>query len=365
MRTRRALLTVASIAVVVVGTARPVAACGGLVAPNGAVHLVRTSTLAAWHRGVEHYVTSFQFAGGGAEFGSIVPLPAVPTSVERGGDWTLQRLERETSVAAPAAGAAAGTASGALAAQVILETKIDALDITVLKGGGREVGEWAQQHGFLLTPDAPEILDYYSRRSPVFLAARFDTQAAADRGQQVGDGTPVHITMPLRHPWVPLRILTLGRGGADPIDADVFLLTDWQPVTSLPPGATVVRSGAASRELLADLRSDKGMGWLPTARMWLTFVRVAGPPAALQRDITTRWPAPPPRPTTTVPPTTTTMAPPATTTAPTAPPSTLADIALARTSDNRSAVVALTVPAALLLMAVAGTLWPRLRRRWR
>ena len=32
------------------------AACGDLVAANGAVHLVRTTTLAAYHDGVEHYV---------------------------------------------------------------------------------------------------------------------------------------------------------------------------------------------------------------------------------------------------------------------------------------------------------------------
>src|SRR5205807_2703406 len=133
-------------------------ACGGLVAPNGAVRLLRTSTLAAWHAGVEHYVTSFQFSGQGSEFGSIVPLPAIPSSVVRGGDWTLQRLERE--VTPPQPFAAAGTAGGATAkdsAEVVLQTRIDALDITVLKGGGRAVGDWARQHGYLLTPDAPEI----------------------------------------------------------------------------------------------------------------------------------------------------------------------------------------------------------------
>src|SRR3954471_18119262 len=85
--------------------AAPAGACGGLVAPNGAVRLLRTTTLAAYHDGVEHYVTSFQFAGndqasaadasGPSEFGSIVPLPGIPTTVERGGAWTLQRLERE------------------------------------------------------------------------------------------------------------------------------------------------------------------------------------------------------------------------------------------------------------------------------
>ena len=40
-------------------TASAAGACGSLVAANGAVNLVRTTTLAAYHDGVEHYVTSF------------------------------------------------------------------------------------------------------------------------------------------------------------------------------------------------------------------------------------------------------------------------------------------------------------------
>src|SRR4029079_14277952 len=82
-------------------SAGPAMACAGLVTPGGNVRLVRTGTLAAYHAGVEHYITSFQFEGGGAEFGSIVPLPGIPSNVERGGDWALQRLER--GVGAPAA----------------------------------------------------------------------------------------------------------------------------------------------------------------------------------------------------------------------------------------------------------------------
>ena len=35
-------------------------ACGGLVAPNGAVRLSRATTLVAWHDGIEHYMTSFR-----------------------------------------------------------------------------------------------------------------------------------------------------------------------------------------------------------------------------------------------------------------------------------------------------------------
>src|SRR2546422_5589647 len=77
-------------------------ACAGLIGSNGAVNLGRTTTLAAYHDGVEHYVTAFQFLGGGGQFGTIIPLPGVPSKVERGGDWTLQRLVRETQPA-PAA----------------------------------------------------------------------------------------------------------------------------------------------------------------------------------------------------------------------------------------------------------------------
>ena len=53
-------------------------ACGGLVTPNGTVSLLKTTTLAAYHEGVEHYVTSFEFAGEGQEVG--VHTGSVPNS---------------------------------------------------------------------------------------------------------------------------------------------------------------------------------------------------------------------------------------------------------------------------------------------
>ncbi len=112
---------------------------------------------------------------------------------------------------------------------MILATKIDALDITVLQGGGTAVGKWATDHGFLLTPDAPEMLDFYARRSPIFMAARFDATRAARLGQNAGDGTPIMVTIPTTEPWVPLRILSLGLDAAKVVQADVFLLTDDQP----------------------------------------------------------------------------------------------------------------------------------------
>ena len=51
---------------------------------------------------------------------------------------------------AAAASAAGGGAAAASPVTVVYETRIDALDITVLKGGGRSVGDWAREHGFQL-----------------------------------------------------------------------------------------------------------------------------------------------------------------------------------------------------------------------
>jgi hypothetical protein len=116
MRARSARIATIGIATAVGGIALagPASACGGLIGENGSISLVRTTTLAAWHDGVEHYVTSFEFDGTGESVGSIVPLPGEPTNVEAAGEWTLQRLQLEVQppvefgeVAADAAGAPA------------------------------------------------------------------------------------------------------------------------------------------------------------------------------------------------------------------------------------------------------------------
>lgn len=284
VRSRPARVAI-GVAVAVVATAGPAIACGGLVGENGTIRLVRTTTLAAYHDGVERYVTSFEFTGAGEEVGSIVPLPGVPTEVERGGDWTLQRLARE--VAPPVAeDATAAAARGAEdGAEVLLEARIDALDITVLRGGGDEVGRWALDNGFLLTPDAPEVLDFYARRSPVFMAARFDAARAAALGQRAGDGTPIMVTIPTDRPWVPLRILGLGLEGSEVVEADVFLLTDGRPrLLAGGPGLSIERDEPASPALLADLRADTGMEWVPP-EMWLTYLALEAPAGRLDYDL--------------------------------------------------------------------------------
>jgi hypothetical protein len=277
-------------------------ACGGLVNSNGTVTLVRTTTMAAYHRGVEHYVTSFEFAGGKGEFGSIIPLPGIPSKVIRGGEWTLQRLVQETQPQPTGLEfTLAGAAPAADRANVILKTKIDALDIVVLEGGGTAVGNWAREHGFFLPPDAPEVLDFYAERSPIFMAVRFDASRAAEQGLDVGDGTPVHVVIPTTNPWVPLRILGLGAGADAPIEADVYLLTDLVPAilpgavapssasflegTGTSPGLVLERSEPASSTLLTDLRSDKGMSWLPRSGMWLTYLRLDARADDLRYDL--------------------------------------------------------------------------------
>jgi hypothetical protein len=284
-RLATALLGAALATILVAG---PTLACGGLIGPNGAVNLLRTTTFAGYHDGVEHYVTAFQFQGGGGAFGSITPLPGVPSSVEKGGDWTLQRLIRETDPPQEEFRFDLALGAAAPGAEVLMQVRIDALDVTVLKGGAADVGAWAIDNGFRLPPDAPEVLEFYASRSPIFLAAVFDADAAAERGQAIGDGTPVHITIPTPNPWVPIRILALGKSGGGIVEADVYLLTDRAPALLPAPtgsnGMRVDHSDQASQSLLDDLRSDQGMGWVPTSG-WLTKIAIDADAPQLSYDL--------------------------------------------------------------------------------
>jgi hypothetical protein len=294
-RSTRIAAVLTATAVLILGPATVALACGALVAPNGTVQLGRTTTLAAYHDGIEHYVTSFTFSGkASGTVGSIVPLPGVPTDVIKGGDWTLQRLVLETQPPTPRA-AFLSVAGAAEDATVLFTTKVDALDITVLEGGGTAVGNWARENGFFLPPDAPEVLDFYGRRSPIFMAVKFNLDRAREQGVLEGQGTPVHVVIPTPDPWVPLRILGLGQDPSSEIDADVYLLTDRRPAT-LPEATPVSKdsdqqgliqqlSEPASNSLLQDLRSDRGMKWLPGSGMWLTYLRVHQTAGTLTHDL--------------------------------------------------------------------------------
>ena len=116
------------------------------------------------------------------------------------------------------------------------------------------------------------------------MAAKFDATSAVAQGLKGGDGTPVHLTIPLDHPWVPLRILSTAMPDNYPVKADVFLLTDRKPELAFGDGFSIERSTPASTSLLSDLRADKGMSWVPD-RMWLTYGRVDARAADVRYDL--------------------------------------------------------------------------------
>ena len=169
---------------------------------------------------------------------------------------------------------------------MILETQIDALDITVLKGGGDEVGTWARDNGFLLTPDAPEMLDFYGHRSQIFMAARFDAARAAELGQTAGDGTPIMLTIPTDAPvGAAADPQPRASTASELVEADVFLLTDEEPnLLAGGPGLSLDRSEPADDLLLDDLRSDVGMEWVPED-MWFTYLQVEAEAGDLDYDL--------------------------------------------------------------------------------
>ena len=131
------------------------------------------------------------------------------------------------------------------------------------------------------------MLEFYAERSPIFLAAVFDADAAAERGQAVGDGTPVHVTIPTDNPWVPLRILALGKTGEERVEADGLPPQRGGPRCSPPTGdngLTLLNDEPASRSLLTDLQSDRGMEWVPNSA-WLTKVRIDASASQLAFDL--------------------------------------------------------------------------------
>src|SRR5258708_15680854 len=203
-------------------------ACGGLVAPNGAVSLSRATTLGAWNNGMERYLTPFTYQGDVTTLGWIVPLPAVPLKIEEGGAWTLQRLNLEAHPFNQFRLLHLAAAQTANSAQVLEQVKIEALNITVLRGSGQEVLNWATGNGFFLNDDTRNHLLAYAKGSPIFMAAKFDTTAARTRHQIAGDGAPILITMRTAHLWVPLEVLAIDD---QQVQADLYLLTD-QPVNT-------------------------------------------------------------------------------------------------------------------------------------
>src|SRR4029079_17702138 len=88
-------------------------------------------------------------------------------------------------------------------------------------------------------------------------------------------------------PWVPLRILGLGKSEEDVVQADAYLMTDVRPSlfpTHVFSVLNVDYDQPASDSLLDDLRSDKGMDWVPN-QAWLTKIGVNADPTELTYDL--------------------------------------------------------------------------------
>ena len=105
----------------------------------------------------------------------------------------------------------------------------------------------------------------------------------------------MHVVIPTPNPWVPLRILALGRSPQDLIQADVFLLTDRKP-EMLPQGLAPTgnpnqqgivqeRSEQASTSLMNDLRSDSRSKWIPNGPMWFTYLKIDAPASTITHDL--------------------------------------------------------------------------------
>ena len=274
----------------------PAAACGGLIAPNGAIRLERATTLVAWHDGVERYMTSFSYSGEASSFGWIVPLPAVPEKVEEGGGWTLQRLTRETHPQPQILDLRFAAAAAPKAAEVLQQVQVQALDITVLRGSGQAVLDWASENGFAIDAETRAHVIQYAKGSPVFMAAKYNADRAAKQRLNFGDGAPVLITMKIPHPWVPFEVLAAGQQ----VQADLYLLSD-KPVNTSEWRALIGASGVGTKvqgaegfslefqekmtdSLYKDLSTDKNMGWV-RKDSWLTYLTLNAPDDKVTYDL--------------------------------------------------------------------------------
>ena len=118
---------------------------------------------------------------------SIIPLPASPRP-SGGGDWTLQRLARRAAPTGPRRRRRRAAPQRCRRAPTDTHRLARRHDP---RGGGAAVADWACS-GADLTSDTPNVLDF-SRRSPYFMAAKFDATAAWSR----------RVSTRRRHPGAP------------------------------------------------------------------------------------------------------------------------------------------------------------------
>ena len=314
---RKALLAIVIGLVATVLGAGPALACGGLIGRNGSVNLVKTTTLAAWHDGVEHYVTAFKFAGAGGEFGSIIPLPDVPTSVERGGDWTLQRLVREVTPQPAFARAESCAASGAPGRRRPGPPRDPHRRPRHHRPQGRRPGGGGVGHQERLPPHPRHAGGPRLLRPPQPHLPGRPLQRRGRPGQGRGRRRRhARSTSPSRPRSRGCRCASSASASSRPsASAPTCSCSPTSGPTLLPgdsaPGLALDRPERATSRLLTDLRTDKGMEWMPES-MWLSYLKVdalpsqltydlavdatgAGQPSAIAAGYATPGPAPPAR----------------------------------------------------------------------
>ena len=136
-----------------------------------------------------------------------------------------------------------------------MKVRIDALDITVIRGGSDQVGQWASDHGFRLPPDAPEcsISTPHARRSSSPRCSMPMPPPSVGRPSAMAPGP--HHDPP--KPMVPLR--PGSRKARRSVEADVYSDGQDPALLPAPDGSTayVGHSAAASDLLLSDLRATR------------------------------------------------------------------------------------------------------------
>ena len=152
--------------------AAPAFACGGLSPRTGRSCCSRRPPWPPTTTGLSTTSPRLSTPAGRPTSARSFPCPAFLPDVRRGGSWTLQRLEREPIRCRCCRCGPSGQRRRRGHGPSLLQTTVDALDITVLSGGGPAVLDWVKSHGYAVSADAPAMLDFYARRSPVFLAAR-------------------------------------------------------------------------------------------------------------------------------------------------------------------------------------------------
>ena len=162
-----------------------------------------------------------------------------------------------------------------------MKVKIDALDITVLKGGAaddRQVGQGPRLPAPARRARGPRLLREAQPDLPRRgVRRRRGRRRAASRS---ATGRPSTSRSRPTNPWVPLRILALGKTGSRA--GRRRRLPPDRPRPGAAAGADRRRTASASMPASAwptacsdDLRSDRGMEWVPTSG-WLTKVAVDG-----------------------------------------------------------------------------------------